>query len=92
MTKKTEDNFMANLQFPQPKLVEKSGGGVWRLTGRVVLPECQCLDRAVELLGEDYPALAAAEKVHGGEARDGDLVVCVGRAETLEDYFATLIW
>ncbi len=26
---------MANLQFPQPKLVEKSGGGVWRLTGRV---------------------------------------------------------
>ncbi len=75
---------MANLQFPQPKLVEKSGGGVWRLTGRVVLPECQCLDRAVELLGEDYPALAAAEKVHGGEARDGDLVVCVGRAETLE--------
>lgn len=75
---------MASLQFPQPKLAEKTGGGVWRLTGRVVLPECGCLDRAVELLGEDYPALAAAEKVHGGGVRDGDLAVCLGRPEALE--------
>ena len=55
-----EENFMAMLQFPQPKLVEKTGEGTWRLTGRVILPEDGSLDRAAALLGEDYPALAAA--------------------------------
>ena len=30
---------MAILQFPQPKLAEKTGEGVWRLTGRVILPD-----------------------------------------------------
>ena len=34
---------MAILQFPQPKLAEKTGEGVWRLTGRVILPESQGL-------------------------------------------------
>ena len=76
---------MAILQFPQPKLVEKTGEGVWRLTGRVILPEDGSLDRAAALLGEDYPALAAAEKVHGGAARPGDLVVRLGRPEVLAD-------
>ena len=61
---------MAILQFPQPKLAEKTGEGVWRLTGRVILPEDGSLDRAAALLGEDYPALAAAEKVHGGPVQD----------------------
>ena len=42
---------MAILQFPQPKLVEKTGEGVWRLTGRVILPEDGSLDRAAALLG-----------------------------------------
>ena len=42
---------MAKLQFPQPKLAEESGGGAWRLTGRVSLPEDGSLDRAAELLG-----------------------------------------
>ena len=41
-----EENFMAMLQFPQPKLVEKTGEGTWRLTGRVILPEDGSLDRA----------------------------------------------
>ena len=76
---------MAILQFPQPKLAEKTGEGVWRLTGRVILPEDGSLDRAAALLGEDYPALAAAEKVHGGAARPGDLVVRLGRPEVLAD-------
>jgi len=80
-----EENFMAMLQFPQPKLVEKTGEGTWRLTGRVILPEDGSLDRAAALLGEDYPALAAAEKVRGGAARPGDLVVRLGRPEVLAD-------
>ena len=42
---------MAILQFPQPKLAEKTGEGVWRLTGRVILPEDGSLDRAAALLG-----------------------------------------
>ncbi len=75
-----EENFMAMLQFPQPKLVEKTGEGTWRLTGRVILPEDGSLDRAAALLGEDYPALAAAEKV-----RPGDLVVRLGQPEVLAD-------
>lgn len=75
---------MAILQFPQPKLAEKTGEGAWRLTGRVILPEDGSLDRAAALLGEDYPALAAAEKVRGGEARPGDLLVRLGRPEALE--------
>ncbi len=74
---------MAMLQFPQPKLVEKTGEGTWRLTGRVILPEDGSLDRAAALLGEDYPALAAAEKVRGGAARPGDLVVRLGQPEAL---------
>ena len=78
-----EENFMAMLQFPQPKLVEKTGEGTWRLTGRVILPEDGSLDRAAALLGEDYPALAAAEKVRGGAARPGDLVVRLGQPEAL---------
>lgn len=76
---------MAMLQFPQPKLVEKTGEGTWRLTGRVILPEDGSLDRAAALLGEDYPALAAAEKVRGGAARPGDLVVRLGQPEVLAD-------
>lgn len=80
-----EENFMAMLQFPQPKLVEKTGEGTWRLTGRVILPEDGSLDRAAALLGEDYPALAAAEKVRGGAARPGDLVVRLGQPEVLAD-------
>ncbi len=76
---------MAMLQFPQPKLVEKTGEGTWRLTGRVILPEDGSLDRAAALLGEDYPALAAAEKVRGGAARPGDLVVRLGQPEALAD-------
>lgn len=75
---------MAILQFPQPKLAEKTGDGVWRLAGRVILPEDGSLDRAAALLGEDYPALAAAEKIHGAEARPGDLLVRLGRPEALE--------
>lgn len=75
---------MAILQFPQPKLVEKTGEGAWRLTGRVILPEDGSLDRAAALLGEDHPALAAAEKVHGGAARPGDLVVRLGQPDVLE--------
>lgn len=78
-----EENFMAMLQFPQPKLVEKTGEGTWRLTGRVILPEDGSLDRAAALLGEDYPALAAAEKVRGGAVRPGDLVVRLGQPEAL---------
>ena len=78
-----EENFMAMLQFPQPKLVEKTGEGTWRLTGRVILPEDGSLDRAAALLGEDYPALAAAEKVRGGAVRPGDLVVRLGQPEVL---------
>ncbi len=74
---------MAMLQFPQPKLVEKTGEGTWRLTGRVILPEDGSLDRAAALLGEDYPALAAAEKVRGGAVRPGDLVVRLGQPEVL---------
>ena len=80
-----EENFMAMLQFPQPKLVEKTGVGTWRLTGRVILPEDGSLDRAAALLGEDYPALAAAEKVRGGAVRPGDLVVRLGQPEVLAD-------
>lgn len=76
---------MAMLQFPQPKLVEKTGVGTWRLTGRVILPEDGSLDRAAALLGEDYPALAAAEKVRGGAVRPGDLVVRLGQPEVLAD-------
>ena len=76
---------MAILQFPQPKLVEKTGEGTWRLTGRVILPEDGSLDRAAALLGEDYPALAAAEKVRGGAVRPGDLVVRLGQPEVLAD-------
>lgn len=76
---------MAMLQFPQPKLVEKTGEGTWRLTGRVILPEDGSLDRAAALLGEDYPALAAAEKVRGGAVRPGDLVVRLGQPEVLAD-------
>lgn len=78
-----EENFMAMLQFPQPKLVEKTGEGTWRLTGRVILPEDGSLDRAAALLGEDYPAPAAAEKVRGGAVRPGDLVVRLGQPEVL---------
>ena len=78
-----DENFMAMLQFPQPKLVEKTGEGTWRLTGRVILPEDGSLDRAAALLGEDYPALAAAEKVRGGAVRPGDLVVRLGQPEVL---------
>lgn len=74
---------MAILQFPQPKLVEKTGEGTWRLTGRVILPEDGSLDRAAALLGEDYPALAAAEKIRGGAVRPGDLVVRLGQPEVL---------
>ena len=74
---------MAMLQFPQPKLVEKTGEGTWRLTGRVILPEDGSLDRAAALLGEDYPALAAAEKIRGGAVRPGDLVVRLGQPEVL---------
>ena len=74
---------MAMIQFPQPKLVEKTGEGTWRLTGRVILPEDGSLDRAAALLGEDYPALAAAEKVRGGAVRPGDLVVRLGQPEVL---------
>ena len=55
---------MAILQFPQPKLAEKTGEGVWRLTGRVILPEDGSLDRAAALLGEDYPALAEIGRAH----------------------------
>lgn len=80
-----EENFMAILQFPQPKLVEKTGEGTWRLTGRVILPEDGSLDRAAALLGEDYPALAAAEKIRGGAARPGDLVVRLEQPEALAD-------
>lgn len=80
-----EEYFMAMLQFPQPKLVEKTGEGTWRLTGRVILPEDGSLDRAAALLGEDYPALAAAEKVRGGAVRPGDLVVRLGQPEVLAD-------
>ena len=80
-----EENFMAMLQFPQPKLAEKTGEGTWRLTGRVILPEDGSLDRAAALLGEDYPALAAAEKVRGGAVRPGDLVVRLGQPEVLAD-------
>ena len=76
---------MAILQFPQPKLAEKTGEGVWRLAGRVILPEDGSLDRAAALLGEDYPALAAAEKVHGGPVQPGDLAVRLGRPEVLAD-------
>ena len=76
---------MAILQFPQPKLVEKTGEGTWRLTGRVILPEDGSLDRAAALLGEDYPALAAAEKIRGGAVRPGDLVVRLGQPEVLAD-------
>lgn len=79
-----EEKFMAILQFPQPKLVEKTGEGAWRLTGRVILPEDGSLDRAAALLGEDHPALAAAEKVHGGAARPGDLLVRLGQPDVLE--------
>lgn len=78
-----EEKVMAILQFPQPKLAEKTGGGAWRLTGRVILPEDGSLDRAAALLGEDYPALAAAEKVHGGAARPGDLLVRLGQPDVL---------
>lgn len=77
---------MSMLQFPQPKLMERSGEGVWRLApgGQVVLPEDGSLDRGVALLAEDYPALAAAEKVHGSRAAEGGLVIRIGQPEALE--------
>lgn len=80
--------MMVTLQFPQPRVCEKTGEGAWRLGNgtRVVLPENERLDRMLARLGEEYPALAAAEKVRDGEARDGDLVIRLGETEHDEGF------
>lgn len=79
---------MVALQFPQPRVCEKSGEGTWRLGNetRVVLPENEKLDRILARLGEEYPALAAAEKVRDGEAQDGDLVIRLDETEHDEGF------
>ena len=79
---------MVTLQFPQPRVCKKSGEGTWRLGNgtRVVLPENERLERVLVRLGEEYPALAAAEKVRGGEVRSGDLVIRLGVGEHNEGY------
>lgn len=80
--------MMATLQFPQPRVCEKTGEDAWRLGNgtRLVLPENEKLDRMLARLGEEYPALAAAEKVRDGEARDGDLVIRLGETEHDEGF------
>lgn len=78
---------MAALQFPRPRVCEKSGEGVWKpIPGAgIVLPESEKLDRILARLGEEYPVLAAMEK-HPAPARDGGLVIRLGEGEHDEGY------
>lgn len=74
---------MTTLHFPRPRRYEADGEGTWRLTAgtRVILPEGGAMTRTLARLGEEYPLLAAAEKVEGGPARPGDLEIRLGEAE-----------
>ena len=74
---------MTTLQFPRPRRYEADGEGTWRLTAgtRVILPEGGAMTRTLARLGEEYPLLAAAEKVAGGPARPGDLEIRLGEAK-----------
>ncbi len=79
---------MVSLQFPLPRACEKAGEGTWRLVSgaRVVLPENGKLARVLARLEEEYPALAAAEKVRNEEAKTGDLAIRLGEGDHDEGY------
>lgn len=80
---------MAQISFAQPKRYEKSGGGTWTPTGhgRLILRSggvsWEKLAACVDVLGEEYPALAAAPQLRDVEPIDGDLVIQVGEPEEL---------
>lgn len=73
----------------QPKRVQPQGEGRWQsgAVSRVVLTDggaaWEDIAACVELLGREYPALAAAPRVHGGDAQPGDLVIRVGEPDEL---------
>ncbi len=79
---------MTALHFPRPRRYEAAGEGTWKLTSgtRVILPEDEALKRCLARLGEEYPLLAAAEKITGAAARPGDLEIRLGVGEQEEGF------
>lgn len=78
---------MMDFPFARPKQVEPQDGGPWSMGGRILLPEdgeaANALEACVRLLGEEYPALGAAELLRGVEAGPGDLALRLGEPEAL---------
>ena len=78
-----------NIAFA-PKRYEKTGGGTWSPSGhgRVILmsegASWEELSACVNVLGEEYPLLAAAPQLRDVDALDGDLVIRVGEPEELD--------
>ena len=79
--------MMSQISF-EPKRYERTGG-VWTLNSgsRVILmsggASWEELAACVNVLGEEYPQLAAAPQLRDVEAMDGDLVLRVGQPEEL---------
>lgn len=77
-----------NISFT-PKRYEKTGSGTWtpRDTARIILmsggASWEELAGCVNVLGEEYPQLAAAPQLRDVDAMDGDLVIRVGEPEEL---------
>ena len=80
--------MMSQISFAQPKRYEKTGG-VWtagansRVLFRSGGASWEELAACVNVLGEEYPQLAAAPQLRDVEAIDGDLAIRVGEPEEL---------
>lgn len=81
---------MNHTKLFQPKQFRPLGDGQWTLG-----PDCRVLlmdggapwevsAACAELLGQEYPALAAAPRLHGGDPQPGDLVIRVGQPQELD--------
>lgn len=80
---------MTDFSFAPPKRTEPQDGKKWSLSGRTVVTEHgeagEALAACVKLLGQEYPALGAAELLCGGEGGPGDLVLRLGQPDQLRD-------
>lgn len=80
---------MKELSFVRPKRYEKTGEGLWTpgAASRVILKSGEAsweeIAACVNLLGEEYPVLAAAAQLRDVESMEGDLVIRVGQPEEL---------
>ncbi|MDE7218948.1 MAG: family 20 glycosylhydrolase [Oscillospiraceae bacterium] len=81
---------MTQISFAQPKRYEQAGGGAWKapnIDGRIIFAAGDApwenIAACVNVLGEEYPRLAAAPQLRDVEPLDGDLVIRVGEPEEL---------